>query len=73
MLKGGKGCEMGSRKVENCWKCRLLKAETLVSTLNLNRAGLTIAVKSEKTFSRDLKKKSPELLVFCRLAESVLG
>lgn len=69
MLKGGKGCEteMGSRKVENCWKYRLLKAETLVSTLKLNRAGLTIAVKSEKTVSHVISKNHLSYLCFADL------
>lgn len=69
MLKGGKGCEteMGSRKVENCWKYRLLKAETLVSTLKLNRAGLTIAVKSEKTVSHVISKNHLSYLGFADL------
>lgn len=69
MLGGGKGYETGPRKVGNCWKYQLLKAETLVSALNLNRAGLTIAVKQEKTVSHVISKNllSYLLLQTCRI------
>lgn len=51
VVKGDKGCETGSRQVANYWKYRLLKAETLVSTLNLSRAGL-IALAERETVSQ---------------------